>query len=329
MLWSVIGDLDYFVAILKLPNFNSQRPCSLCRCSLSGTNSWSDFTPEANWRNQVWTLTSWKGWPQRSRCPLFRLSYCSALAVHLDLMHSKYLGTDQYVYGSCLALLVCEILHGTPEENVQTIWMDIKQYYRDHNVKIRYRYLNKLTMFLRKSGAPKLRGKACEIRHVAGAILHVWTKYMSGDLQIHKEIKILLKCSVRMEDLITDNRHEIAFAPEEASKYARTCQHMLTLHASLANHFAEEQTALFSLTSKAHMLQHISLLSHCINPRLVPRQEIAIFLLVPKTLKIPGGVPFWHCSFIEAFCGNPKPTGKLLAGEEFVLAFFDSSSPPK
>ena len=25
-----------------------------------------------------------------------------------------------------------------------------------------------------------------------------------------------------------------------------------------------------------------------------------------------GGVPFWQFSFIEPFCGNPKPTGKLL-----------------
>ena len=36
-LWSLIGDLDYLVSILKLPNFNSARPCSLCRCSLAGT----------------------------------------------------------------------------------------------------------------------------------------------------------------------------------------------------------------------------------------------------------------------------------------------------
>lgn len=43
VLWGFIGDLDYLVAILKLPNFNSSRPCSLCRCSLSGANSWNDF----------------------------------------------------------------------------------------------------------------------------------------------------------------------------------------------------------------------------------------------------------------------------------------------
>ena len=39
--------------------------------------------------------------------------------------------------------------------------------------------------------------------------------------------------------------------------------------------------------------------------------SIAIFLLVPKKLKKYES-PFWQFSFIEPFCGNPKPTGKLL-----------------
>ena len=97
-LWGIIGDLDYFVSILRLPNFNSQRPCSLCRCSLAGANSWSNFTPSAPWRGQLWTYATWSAWGGRSRCPLFgRLSHCSALTVHLDYMHCKFLGVDQYM----------------------------------------------------------------------------------------------------------------------------------------------------------------------------------------------------------------------------------------
>ncbi len=142
VLWGLIGDLDYLVAILKLPNFNSSRPCSLCRCSLSGANSWSDFSPEANWRNQLWTLSAWKAWADRSPCPLFKLSYCSSLTVHLDFMHCKYLGVDQYTYASVLALLTCSILPDSPQQNLNILWRMIKDFYATHGTKIQYRYMN-------------------------------------------------------------------------------------------------------------------------------------------------------------------------------------------
>ena len=268
VLWGLIGDLDYLVAILKLPNFNSSRPCSLCRCSLSGANTWSDFSPQANWRNQLWTLSAWKAWADRSPCPLFKLSYCSSLTVHLDFMHCKYLGVDQYTYASVLALLTCTILPDSPQQNLNVLWRMIKDYYQAHSTKVQYRYMNKLTMFLRKNGTPKLRGKAGEIRYFAPVILHLWTQHMSPEMEVHQKILLLLKFSAQMEELITENREELSFPPSDARRFASACENMLTLHASLANHFAEEGTDLFTLTSKCHMLQHIALLAHCLSPRL-------------------------------------------------------------
>ena len=187
-LWSLIGDLDYLVSILKLPNFNSSRPCSLCRCSLAGANSWSDFSPSALWRNQLWTLTAWKNWEGRSQCPLFGcLSYCSALTVHLDYMHCKYLGVDQYVYASVLALLAASNERNPPREPESLLAHD-QRVLPQHQTRIRYRYLNKLTMFLRKSGTPKLRGKAGEIRHFAPVICHLWSLHMDSNFEIHQQI---------------------------------------------------------------------------------------------------------------------------------------------
>lgn len=303
-LWSLIGDLDYLVSILKLPNFNSSRPCSLCRCSLAGANSWSDFSPSALWRNQLWTLTAWKNWEGRSQCPLFGcLSYCSALTVHLDYMHCKYLGVDQYVYASVLALLCCQVMSGTPQENLNRCWRTIKEYYHRHQTRIRYRYLNKLTMFLRKSGTPKLRGKAGEIRHFAPVICHLWCLHMDSNFEVHQQIHMLLKFSVLMEQLITNNKEEVAFPVDEARKFSEACENMLTLHAGLANHFAEEQTDLFTLTSKCHMLQHIAIQSRRLNPRLVSWQN-KIFLAHGTRTSLHKNY-FFHCFFFcfaEVWC---------------------------
>lgn len=86
------GDLDCFVSILGLPNFNSERPCSLRRCNLSGVNTWSVFKETAQRRNQIWDMATWKLWPGTTKCRLLNLPFTSALSVALDWMHSKYLG---------------------------------------------------------------------------------------------------------------------------------------------------------------------------------------------------------------------------------------------
>ena len=269
-LWSVIGDLDYVVSILNLPNFNSQRPCPLCRCSLSGENTWSNFRQDAPWRQQIWCMTEWKRWSQRSTCPLFSLPFTSALSVSLDWMHSKYLGVDQYTYGSILALLTVQIMPGNPQQNLNVLWADILTFYRANGTKVRYRYLNKLGMYLRKSGTPKLRGKAGEIRHLAPAMLFVWNRHKGADTSVHVMITALLKESCRLENHISDYKDALSFPPDVATQFSISCGNMLTLHASLASHFIEEGLDLFTLTSKAHMLQHIALVSACISPRLVP-----------------------------------------------------------
>ncbi|CAK9077599.1 unnamed protein product, partial [Durusdinium trenchii] len=199
-----------------------------------------------------------QGEPSEQLEQLYSISALEGPAV--DLCYLERLGRQKQMPS---------VMPGSPQQNLDLLWSEIKHLYHQHNTKVRYRYLNKLTMFLRQNGTPKLRGKAGEIRHFADIIVHLWQRHMSSELLVHKQIHLLLKLSARMEQLITDNREEIAFPAPEARKFAKACQEMLSLHAVLANHFAEEETDLFTLTSKCHMLQHISLLAGCINPRLV------------------------------------------------------------
>lgn len=275
-LWSVIGDLDYFVSILQLPNFNSQRPCTLCRCSLSGVNTWSNFTPSAPWRQQIWCMSAWKAWGGRSPCPLFDLPFTSGLSVSMDWMHSKYLGVDQYCYGSILALLTVQIMpNDDPQRNLNILWSDILSFYRENNTPVRYRYLNRLGMYLRKSGTPKLRGKAGEIRHLAPAMLYIWNRHKgAAATTVHTMISALLKESCQLENHISDYKDALSFPPVVAKQFSKSCENMLTLQASLASHFIGEGLDLFTLTSKAHMLQHIAMVSGCVSPRLVARSNV-------------------------------------------------------
>lgn len=231
------------MAILGLPNFsNAAMPCALCRTSLVGSNTWSNFKSDAPWRLQCWSHRAWLAWPGRCSNPLFSLPGVSALTINLDYLHSKYLGTDQYCFGSTLAILTCTgLMPGSPEENIQALYEEFKRYYALHKTPSRHRYLNRLTMFLRQSGCPKLRGKAAEIKWFGGALLSSWEKWMNPALSVHRDIQVLLKMNVFMEEILNNHKNEVSLPEEEAALFEECCATMLTLHGKLAVHFADEE----------------------------------------------------------------------------------------
>ena len=65
-----------------------------------GAHSWHDFSEGAQWRTTAWSTAAWRNWPNRSMNKLFQKDLCSVLVVHFDLMHCRYLGYLQQLFGS-------------------------------------------------------------------------------------------------------------------------------------------------------------------------------------------------------------------------------------
>ena len=186
LLFGLCGDLDYFGNVLNLPHYHLKNMCcALCKTNEEGHLSWTNFNPGAPWTTSHWTRGEWHAYEKRSLCPLFGLPGAFSAMVALDFMHCKYLGCDQLMYGSCLALLVKYVMPGSAIGNLQVLWAEIKQWYKDHPQPVQFRYLTKLSMFIRQTGFPKLRGKAAEIRYFAGPMLHVWSNHMNPAIALH------------------------------------------------------------------------------------------------------------------------------------------------
>ena len=269
VLWTVIGDLDYFHAILELPHFGrAENMCALCQATKSGPTTWCNFRRDAPWRATCWQATAWRNWPGRSKSPLFNLSYTSCLTIALDYLHVKYLGYDMYVFGSVLELLCRSILPESPEASLATIWRRLQAAYGRLKtpVQARYRYLTKLSMFMRK-GYAKLRGKGSEVRHLGRALALVFEQFYNNALQTHREILLMLQLNVEMENILEANRNEYALPGDEAARFEGACDSMLILNGKIARTFAENGLQLFDLTAKAHLLQHLGILARGISPR--------------------------------------------------------------
>ena len=98
VLWAIAGDLDYLAKTLSLPRWSlAVGCCILCKCEKNGPLTWQDCRLNASWTQTLWTAVAWQAFANRSRNRLFSLPGVTALTVALDYMHSKYLGSDQYL----------------------------------------------------------------------------------------------------------------------------------------------------------------------------------------------------------------------------------------
>ena len=93
------GDLDFIVKSLDGPNYGSGEPCSLCAAT---AENWNDLRVTAPWRQQSRTF--------QSTCRLFEDVGLNLGRLLPDWMHSKHLGSDAYLAGSVLTLLVYELM---------------------------------------------------------------------------------------------------------------------------------------------------------------------------------------------------------------------------
>ena len=271
-IYAVMGDLDYLAKTLELPRSTSTNPCCLCRCTLHGDSSWRDNHDGAGWRTSLWQPSEWIVWEGRSKCELFSIPGVSAVTVALDWMHNKYLGMDQYVFGSVFYVLCFMLLPATPVDNLQTCWSFIKQYYKDNHVTNRYQSITKLSMFLRKTGVIKLRGKAGEIKGLGSALLALWEAKMNPALEIHAKICLLLKLNCKLEALLGLHSHETSLPHSAADKAEQYAFAMVQQQAEIHQFFEDQEDCgkhLFNLTSKVHMCLHSILLSRHIHPFMV------------------------------------------------------------
>ena len=105
------------------------------------------------------------------------------------------------------------ILPGTEKENVRT-WREFLQtFYKKQRIPCAYWCLNKTTMFLRAGRFPKLRGKAAQIQHMSRPMSALWCKYMNDHLTVHRQIDLMLRLNVQVEQMISDGHGLYALPP--------------------------------------------------------------------------------------------------------------------
>ena len=263
--WYWLGDLEHWAKVYKLPHFSSNKPCVCCPADCNDASlPWTDFRENAAaWMTRIWTPAAWlAAFPVHHI--IFDLPFVSILNIAVDWMHVKLLGTDMYLFGSVLWILVYMLLPNSPEENMDAVETLLLQYFVDSreygcfsNIKISM-FTNPLTP---RAKYPKLKGKAGEIKTLGPALLHVWSHYMDARNAVHRRIRATLQLTVEANAIVANNRGCFRMSGEDARRLRKVIFDFLSLYNALASYYMQAATAerLFDVTIKFHYLAHLAL----------------------------------------------------------------------
>lgn len=262
---ALVGDLDYTNKFLSMPHWASaSRLCNLCLCTASGDQSWKDFRSVAPWRTTVFSVARWRADPGRANCALFTIPSCSGLSVQPDMMHVKYLGYLQYFLGSVLFMLTHRMMPGSAIDNLRRIGVMVRRLQKERftcTSRFPMAAWNRLSIFLRKKGFPKLRGKAGVIQGVVGPIEFIWQRYMSQDNLVHRRIALIFQLDREIEKALREYCPSNGYyaVPPAVGNQIKTKQIQLSqLMVQLEDTFATDTRKLFNTVSKLHYMAHIA-----------------------------------------------------------------------
>jgi hypothetical protein len=258
-------DLDFYAKLWRLENHNnSSQPCFLCPASLEDHVNWRNFKPGAGWIASTYTNAQWLE-AHPFHFSIFDLPFIGVWFLNPDYMHCKYLGVDQYFYGSILKLLVFHTLPGDPATNMAIIWKDLAKYFRENHVENAYRLIT-VNMFNNKD-FPRLKGRAAELRHLGKAMAHVFDKYCVPGRLLHTRVKATLKLNNKLEQVLDEHRGW-NFQGDMYDKLVKAGHDFLVGYNACQAAASRERLELFSVTIKGHHVLHSVYRSNWIHPKM-------------------------------------------------------------
>jgi hypothetical protein len=156
-----------------------------------------------------------------------------------DILHSKWLGSDQYFLGSSIALLTHHVLADTPAVNLVRVWGDVRDEYGRQNVphKNRYSKIRMSQYFAQSLKLPKLKGTGVQCQGLTNVFAKVFEKHMDGDDPVHGRVLQGLKLQRRIDRLFLRNYRSYRMPAADSEEVIAASYELCRVVSDLIKHF--------------------------------------------------------------------------------------------
>lgn len=271
VLWLLRSDLDYMKSAFRGADYGgNQAPCNSCAATGDDECPWTDCRDDAVWMNKIYSPSEHARLsPLRHR--IFRSVPGSSITIYLaDILHTKHIGTDQPYYGSVIRYLTHSLINDgiNPDANLQTLWQDIANLYKKFGAKDRSTTMRHTMALPQGAKLPHLKGKGGTIKQFGPVLEHIFLKYMQAGNVLHALTTRGLRMSVRIDEILAENKHTYRLPPDEAKEFRKCCFDFCKVECALIKKFHRSDPAipLFHYTIKSQGLMHLGVVAGYINP---------------------------------------------------------------
>ena len=160
---------------------------------------------------------------------------------------------------------------GAPDDNLAEVWGRITTWYHDHRSRGQYTNMH-IGMLTQRSSPnskyPKMRGRACEIKMLAGPLLAVWQHYHDPTSIVHGQIRLVLQLPLQMETTLSETSDQNFLPAAVFGPFMTACNNFLVLYSAVHSHFAAEEMYQFNLIPKVHLFWHACWTGQWLHPRM-------------------------------------------------------------
>ena len=138
---------------------------------------------------------------------------------------------------------------------------------QDTRAEHRYTHI-KMSMYDRDKQFPKLSGSAACVRAFGKPLQAIFELYMDRKADVDKQINLMLKRSVRLEEILHDYKDFYCWPAAVCDEFQAKTFDFLNLSSAIAEHFhtLKPPLKLFNVTIKFHILIHATIFAYGINP---------------------------------------------------------------
>ncbi len=270
--WSLLGDMEYFVNMLRMPHWSSSAWCWLDNShSTDPQRDWREFRPgRSGW---VYRTIEEELQQRKSPHPFFRLPGVTCFSIALDALHVLYCkGVYSHVFGSLLHTLVWPSgkrpAEG-PQARLAALFREIQDLYKHFEVPYRLNSL-RFSMFCDPSAPhashPALSAKAAESKALL-PIMHILARRHHEGSMHDNQREACLEALLEYQRCIDSAGMFLTDAEASRSKW---WMQKALVHYSWLNKWAlQHERKLWHLTPKFHWALHMSEQAATLNPRAV------------------------------------------------------------
>ena len=247
IIWSIVGDLEFFSSEFQFPTAMSNYPCAYCSATNKfGDNEapFTDFRAGAAWRGT-------QAMPEVDH-PLMEVSGVSSAAIRLDLLHLIDLGCAAHLYGNLVWDLVEDHTEGPNRiAKLAKVNKSIEETYKSCKIPASRR-LQRLNMSDVCMGGEEFP----VLKHCKGRRIRYFSKVAVKLAAAHATTPWGQKRLAALQgmDMAYDSADSSTWGLEEFKKFKRGCEQFLGNYGWLAKQAMKQGLCRYSITQKHHLL---------------------------------------------------------------------------